>query len=299
MKLKGRQVPKEGDEGMNLGVIGLGKLGLPLALIFAKIGYKVEGVDINKARLKQIKRNEPFFEPHVNEYLSKYGQNLTVSTDYNVLSDCKVVFIITQTPSLPSGKFDLSYVESALIDLHEINPKCLAVVSSTINIGDMNKLKQIHKRIVYNPEFVKQGSIISDFENPKFVLIGAYSNSDGEQVKSIWKEVHNKPCYIVKPIEAEIIKLSLNVSFTLGISFANMIGELCEKFNADSNKVLNIIYKDRRNYKAGLGFGGVCFPRDVNCFKAVALEKAVGSAYRFALLLNELNDYFVEDKCKK
>ena len=278
-----------------IGIVGLGKIGLPLAVIFTK-HFKVHGVDIGEQRINQILNREKFFEPQVNKYLEKYGDNLTVSTSYKILKNYDVVFVITQTPSLPSGKFDLQYVESALRELHKVNPECLVAVSSTINIGDMNKLENIHERIAYNPEFIKQGSIIHDFENPKFVVIGAYTKEDGEQIANIWRKFHSKPVHIVKPAEAEIIKLSLNVSYTLGITFANMTGELCEKFDADSNKVLDIIYQDRRNYKTGLGFMGPCFPRDVNCFKATALENSIKSAYKFASLLKELNDYIVE-KC--
>jgi nucleotide sugar dehydrogenase len=281
-----------------VGVIGLGKLGLPLAAIHAK-HFKVYGVDLSKSRIKQIESREEFFEPQVNEYLEKYGQNLEVSTNYDNLKECDVVFIITQTPSLQSGRFDLRYVESAIKELHKVNPNCLAVVSSTINIGDTDKLHKIHRRIAYNPEFIKQGSIIHDFENPKFVLVGAYNKKDGKVVADIWHKHHNKPVHIVKPIEAEIIKLSLNVSFTLGIIFANIIGELCERFGADSNKVLDIIYQDRRNYKPGLGYAGPCFPRDVNCFKATALENSVESAYRLASLLNDLNSYIIEKQIRK
>jgi len=205
-----------------------------------------------------------------------------------------VVFIITQTPSMSSGRFDLQFVESALRKAHELNPKCLAVISSTLNIGDIDTLKRIHKRIAYNPEFIRQGSIISDFENPKFVLIGSYTAEDGKEVMGIWRKIHNRPVYVVKPVEAEIIKLSLNVSFTLGIVFANMIGELCEKTQADSSKVLDLIYQDRRNFKPGLGFGGPCFPRDVDCFRALCKENSVNSGYKFASLLSALNNHTIE-----
>jgi len=265
-------------------------------LVFAKAGFEVYGVDINEERIKEIKT---FFskcpEPKVTEYLQKYA-NFKLSTDYQVLRDVPTVIVITQTPSLTDGHFDISYVERAVQNIHSINKEALIAVSSNINIGSIDKLSKIHKRICYNPEFIAQGTIIRDFENPKFVLVGAYTKEDGEQIANIWRKIHDKPIYIVKPVEAEIIKLSSNVSFTLGITFANMIGELCEKFNADSNKVLDIVYQDRRNYQAGLGFMGPCFPRDVNCFKATALENSIKSAYKFASLLKELNDYIVE-KC--
>uniref|UniRef100_A0A6H1ZY13 Putative UDP-glucose/GDP-mannose dehydrogenasese n=1 Tax=viral metagenome TaxID=1070528 RepID=A0A6H1ZY13_9ZZZZ len=277
----------------SIGVVGLGKLGLPLAVLFSK-HFRVYGVDINSERLQQILDREQFFEPELNEYLKKYGDNFTLSLSYETLKDCKIVFIITQTPSLPNGKFDLQYVESALKQLHKANPKCLAVIGSTINVGDMDKLRLLHKRIVYNPEFIKQGSIISDFENPKFVLIGAYDTKDGLLVEHIWNTLHDKPCHITQPKEAEIAKLSLNVSFTLGITFANVIGEVCKKFNADAKTVLDLIYKDRRNYNPGLGFGGACFPRDVECFGSICDAKDIDSGCSFAAFLLFLNDSWID-----
>lgn len=284
---------------MKIGVVGLGKLGLPLSLVFSKAGFKVYGVELDSKRILQIINNEHFDEPKVNEYIEKYGANLTVSRDYAPLEKCEVVFILTQTPSLPDGKFDLQYVESAVEKIHEVNPECLVVVSSNIGIGAMDKLVEIHSRICYNPEFIAQGRIIHDFENPKFVVIGAYTKKDGEQVANIWRKIHDKPIYVLKPVEAEIIKLSGNVSFALGITFANIIGELCEIFGADSNKVLDIIYQDRRNYKAGLGFMGPCFPKDVKYLEAIAMEHSIQSAFEFASLLNYLNNYTVERQIAK
>jgi UDPglucose 6-dehydrogenase len=278
---------------MKIGIVGLGKLGICLAVTFSK-HFKVFGTDVSKRRIQQILSRERFSEPLVNEYLDRYKDNLTITTNFDTLKCCDVVFIITQTPSTASGRFDLRFVKSALEMVHDVNPDCLAVVSSTINIGDIDVLEHVHGRIAYNPEFIRQGSIINDFQNPKFVLIGSYTASDGKEVTDIWRKIHDKPVYVVKPIEAEIIKLSLNVSFTLGIVFANMIGELCEKSHADSGKVLDLIYQDRRNYKPGLGFGGPCFPRDVDCFKALCRESSAKSGYKFAALLSELNNYTLE-----
>jgi nucleotide sugar dehydrogenase len=282
----------------NIGVIGLGRIGLPLAVVLSK-HFSVYGVDIDSRRIRDVQRAQtsedtPFFEPMVNEYLKDHQSSLTPSTEYNILRNCETVFIITQSPSTPEGKFDISYVRSALKKLHKVNPSCTAVVSSTINIGDIDTLKRVHERVAYNPEFIKQGSIVSDFENPRFVLIGAYTVEDGKRVMEIWRKIHDKPFYIVRPVEAEIIKLSLNISLVLGITFANMLGEVCEKSQADSNKVLDLIYQDRRNYKPGLGFGGPCFPRDVDCFKALCKESSAKSGYKFAALLSELNDYTLE-----
>jgi UDPglucose 6-dehydrogenase len=289
---------KMDDYLMKLGMIGLGKIGLPLAILMSKY-FSFSGVDIDEDRINQINQRKKFFEPHLNEYLEKYGDNLIVSTDYTILEDCEVVFILTQSPSLDSGKFDSNYVKSALESLNKVNPECLAVISSTINIGDMIELRKIHPRLAYNPEFIRQGTIIRDFEFPKFVLIGAYEQEDYEKIAKIWSTITERPIYLVKPVEAEVIKLSSNLSFTLGITFANIIGELCDKFDADSNRVLEIIYKDRRDYKAGLGYSGPCFPRDVKCFGAICKEDDILSGYHFAQSLSTLNELTIQRAIKE
>jgi len=277
-----------------IGVVGLGKLGLPLALAFCKVEYEVKGVDISKDRIDDIKNNKRSLEPRVNEYFRKYGQRLKVSTEYNTLKDVPLIFVVVQTPSLEEGKFDLRFVKSAVQETHEVNHDALTVISSTINIGDMNRLHKIHERICYNPEFIAQGSIVRDFENPKFTVIGAYDKEDGECVAKVWREIHNKPVFIVKPVEAEITKLSLNVSFTIGITYANIVGELCEKFGGDPGTVMQVIHQDMRKYWAGLGFGGPCFPRDTTCFGAICSTTGVRSGFEFSKLLNRLNEATVE-----
>jgi len=286
---------------MKIAVIGLGKLGLPLALVFAKFGYEVVGLDISDERLEIINGlyEEEAKEPQVTDYLQKYGKNLQLTSEYQSLKDVPLVIIITQSPSLSDGSFDSSYVEKAVKDVHSINKDALIVISTTTNLGTIDKLSEIHKKLCYNPEMIKQGSIIHDYENPKFVVIGAYEKEAGEQIANVWRSVHNKPLYFVSPIEAEILKLSLNVSFNLGITFANLIGELCEKFNANSDHVLDILYKDRRNYKPGLGFMGPCFPRDAINFERLSSENSLESGYRFGALLTELNNYTVERYAKK
>jgi len=280
---------------MKVGVVGFGKLGLPLALVFCRAGIEVRGVDVDPEIVRKIEERKKlrdghlFREVNVDQYVEDYGDRLEVSTNFGVLKGSEVVFVITQTPSLPNGKFDLQYVESAVKKAHEVNPDSVVAVSSNINIGDIGRLKEIHHDICYNPEFIKQGTIIHDFESPDFTLIGCDEDHVGSAVRKVWQRVHNKPIHMVSSIEAEVIKLSLNVSYTLGITFANIIGEICETFAADANKVLGIIYQDRRNYKPGLGFAGPCFPRDVRCFRGTCGEKDILSGLSFATLLENLN----------
>jgi UDPglucose 6-dehydrogenase len=140
-----------------IGIVGMGKLGIAWAALMSS-KFSVCGVDVSEERIRQIHNKAKFFEPHVNEYLEKYGKNLEASTEYDIVKDCYVVFVLTQTPSLPNGKFDVSYVESAVSKIHEVNNNCLITISSTINIGAVDKLsRKYHKQIAYNPEFIKQG----------------------------------------------------------------------------------------------------------------------------------------------
>ena len=279
-----------------LGIVGLGKLGLPLALVLAKAGFKVFGCDTNPDRVDTIKQGKPIDsqEPHVLEYLEKYSKNIFLSTNIKILKDLEIVIILTQSPSLPSGKLNLFWIENAVRNLHEINEKCLIVISSNVPFGSIDKLFKLHGRICHNPEYVGLGTIIEDFENPKYGLIGAHNEYDAELIARIWKKVHDRPIYIVKPIESEIIKLVHNVNCSLGIVWGNAIGELCEKYGASSNKVLEILYKERRNYKSGLGYGGTCFPETVEYLKIVSRIKNLIGMKEFTNLLEVLNQSVVE-----
>lgn len=273
---------------MKIGVIGLGKLGLPLAALFSQY-YEVVGVDYSEERVRNIRKGATFFEPRLNEYLG--SGNLEVSTSYNLLMDCDPVCVIVQTPSRPNGLFNTDYVESALTRLHEVNPGCLAVVSSTVNIGTIQKLKNIHRSLAYNPEFIKQGTIIRDFENPRFVLIGADAERHYQKVSTIWRTVHDRPIIQATSKEAEAIKLILNFSYTLGITFANTIGEICGKHDLNPEKVLGTVYRDQRNYMPGLGYGGPCFPRDVACLRQQCLQDRLNMGQKLAETIQELNQY--------
>ena len=279
---------------MKIGVVGLGKIGLPLALVFCKAGFDVKGVDINRKVLEKIKNREYFPEPYVNSYLDSYGDRLSVSKSYETFKDVDVCFVIVPTPLSSQGILDVSYVADAVRNVHKVNSDVLVVVSSTLNPGDMDKLKLLHEKICYNPEFIAQGKIIRGFENPKFTLIGAYLREHGEIVKDIWRRVHSAPIFVVKPIEAEIIKLCSNVRFSLDITFANIVGSLCEVLNADPNVVMDIINMDLRKYRPGLGFGGPCFVKDTEAFKNICSWFNVKDGQQLADLLLKINESIVE-----
>jgi UDPglucose 6-dehydrogenase len=275
---------------MKIGVCGLGKLGLPLSLVYAKYEHEVVGIDIDAKRIANIKNNVQFCEPFVNEYLERYKQRLSYYTNLDHVKGSDLITIIVATPSLSNGLFDVSRIEKIVKEIRELDKNVLVAISSNVNVGTCDKLHEKYGRIAYCPEFVAQGSIMKGFEDAKFTVIGAYNNEDAGVLHKLWNGIHNKPIFVVKPVEAEIIKLGLNVSYCMGITWANMVGELCEKFSGDSNRILDIMYNDWRNYKKGLGYMGPCFPRDTKCFGAICKKNSIESGLRFIETLDFLNN---------
>ena len=272
---------------MKLGIVGIGKLGLPKGLVFSSRGMSVVGVDVNSERIREVKSNKATYEPDVNRFWKAFS--FPVSCDYRALKGCTVVFVVAQTPSLPSGKFDLSYVSDAVTEVNKVNPSCLVAVSSTVNVGDCDKLRWVHPRIAYNPSFIKQGSIIQDFEKPPYVLMGG-DPEDLDVLEVVWRHIHNSFVSRMSLVEAEVVKLAQNVAFTLDMTLANAIGDVCEKFSVDSNVVLDRIYAVRRKYRSGLGFGGPCFTRDVNCFERTCREVHAELGVALAGVIDDINE---------
>jgi UDPglucose 6-dehydrogenase len=261
---------------MKIGVVGLGKLGFPLASLFHDSGFDVVGYDVNQSKINEI--NDADF---------------LIGTNPALLEDRDAVFIITNT-FVKKTEFDCSSVHSAFEIVHSVNKNCLIIIGSNVNIGTTDQLGKVHERICYCPEFVKQGSVYQDFKNPKFVIVGTNSDSDFELVKRIWRHVHDKEIIQMVPVEAELAKNLSNISYSLGMTFANIVGDVCEKFNVDSSRILETIYKDHRPYKAGLGFMGPCFPDDVKYFRNLSKNMQSQLGYNFAHFLEKANEAVIE-----
>lgn len=278
-----------------IGIIGIGILGFPLSLILCKAGFQVIGVDVSEEAIKRNVERSSHYEPHVKDYLEKYRKNLTFTDDFNDIERCPVVFIIVQTPlNQHTNMLDMKYVRSALKQVHEVNPACLVVISSTLNIGELRELRKIHRFLSYNPEFIARGKIIEGFEQPKFVLIGAFHCNHADTIKQIWKKVnHNMVFHITNPEEAEITKICSNLSLVVQMNFANVVGAICEGFSVDSNKVLDVLHLDIRNYKAGLGAGGSCFNKDLTSLIETCDKKEIESGANLTAFLMFMNSYWI------
>ncbi|MBI2996191.1 MAG: UDP-glucose/GDP-mannose dehydrogenase family protein [Candidatus Melainabacteria bacterium] len=275
------------NKKLKISIFGLGKLGVPFVASFISKGFKVIGVDLDKSKVTNLKKlKSPVYEPGVQKLLNKYGKNLIVTRDgIKAVKETDVTFVIVATPSESSGNFSNKYVldtcKKIAVGLKEKKSYHIVCVTSTIMPGTMSSLvkpclENISKKIVtkdfglcYNPEFIALGSVINDFLNPDFILIGESDPKAGKKIESIYNQVCNNKPKVVRMnfINAELTKLALNTYITTKISFANMLARICEKLkDANVDIITNALGYDSRiggNYlKGAISYGGPCFPRD-------------------------------------
>jgi hypothetical protein len=286
---------------MKIGLIGAGRLGICLALLMENAGYDVLVSDIREDYVENLnKKIITTAEPHVTEHLKK-ATNLEATTDNKkVIDECDIIFTLVATPSSPDGSYDVSAVWNVVRDFQEtqnVSGKTL-IVGCTTNPGDCERfqeqLKSYGVSVIYNPEFIAQGSIIKDLTNADMVLIGG----DNEEVMDILSDMYKK-IQVIKPkisrmslTAAELVKLAVNCYLTTKISYANMLGEVMTMAGLEDEieNVLNAIGNDSRvgtkYLRYGYGFGGPCLPRDNRSFAAFA--KKLGLTYN----LGETTDNF-------
>tara|TARA_B100000787_G_scaffold170215_1_gene164882 strand:- start:2615 stop:3718 length:1104 start_codon:yes stop_codon:yes gene_type:complete len=267
----------------NITILGIGRLGLGLALLIEKAGYNVLGVDINEEYVKQL--NNKTFKTKEPEYenLLQNSKNFNTTLDLNEgLQHSDIIFIMVQTPNSGGNKFyDHSIVSNLLQKINEKKVEnkhviigCTLMPKYIDEVGTFLISNCKNTTLSYNPEFIAQGEIIKGFLNPDMVLIGTYSQELGEILREIYsKIVKTDPKYcIISPLEAEITKITINGYITTKLSFANMISDVCDSIGANKEKVLDSIGSDSRignkYFRPGYSFGGPCFPRDT---RALAL----------------------------
>jgi UDPglucose 6-dehydrogenase len=300
---------------MNINVIGIGRLGICTALCLCKAGYNIIGVDVDEKMVESINDGTAYYtEPYVQEYLDEYGYKLKATTKFEDGKDSDVSFIVVPTPSKITGDFDNFYIEAALIKLCEVLPKDkyhVFNIVSTVMPGSCRKfIEQIKELrgndnfgLTYNPEFIAQGSIIKDFENPDMILIGESNEKAGDYITDIYISIalksedinkfHNK----IKRMSldnAEVTKIGLNTYTTMKINYANLLAEICEKIpNGDVDVITDAIGCDSRiGYKVLKGataFGGPCFPRDNKAFDLFCKDINVDA--KCARATEEMNEW--------
>ena len=284
-------------ETSNISVVGLGKLGAPMAAALAAKGLRVVGVDADAAKVEAIRQGRaPVFEPGLAEMIGAAGSRLTATTDLaQAVAATNITFIVVATPSEASGGFSLRYVlpvcEAIGAVIARKRESHLVVITSTVMPGMTGgPIREALERasgkragrdfgLCYGPEFIALGSVIRDFLNPDFLLIGESDPAAGERLEALYERVcENRPAVArMNFVNAEIAKLSVNTFVTTKITFANMLARICERLpEADVDVVTRALALDSRiggkYLKGAVSYGGPCFPRDNLALAALAME---------------------------
>ncbi|MFH0955536.1 MAG: UDP-glucose/GDP-mannose dehydrogenase family protein [Candidatus Micrarchaeota archaeon] len=275
---------------MNICIIGTGYVGLVTGTCLAELGNRVICVDMVEEKIRKLNRLEmPIFEPGLEEIIRRNfnAKRLFFSTDLaKAVNESEIIFIAVGTPSMPNGEADLSFVENVARQIAENakSPK-IVVEKSTVPVETGKRLYELlithndhktHFSVVSNPEFLREGSAVHDFLHPDRVVIGTDSENAREKMRELYGPL-NCPILFTDINSAELIKHASNSFLALKISYANSLANLCEHTGADIEDVVNGMALDHRIgkhfFNAGIGYGGSCFPKDVDAFITIAQKK--------------------------
>ena len=301
---------------MKIAVVGSGYVGLVASACFAELGHDVICVDNDPEKLAALNRGEtPIYEQYLPELLARHrGHRLQFSASLpDAVRASSAIFIAVGTPPLESGDADLSYVEAVAREIAQsLNGYKVIVEKSTVPVYTSEWVRRVMQLtggnaadfdVVSNPEFLREGTAVADFLYPDRIVIGADSDRAAEVMKQIYLPLttgtyYTQPSVIPEPTgartparliltrakSAELIKHASNAFLAMKISFINSVANVCEAVQADIEEVALGIGTDSRIgprfLRAGLGYGGSCFPKDVAAFHSVAKE----CGYEFGLL---------------
>jgi UDPglucose 6-dehydrogenase len=282
-----------------IAVIGTGYVGLVTAAGFAELGSDVWCVDIDVEKIERLRRGEvPIYEPGLRELLERNSGRLHYSTELgDALEHARLLFIAVGTPPTYSGDADLSAVHAVADAIPGSSDRAL-VMKSTVPCGTGASLRRVFEQngkqslgYVSCPEFLKEGSAVADFLHPDRVVVGDEGGWAGDAVVELYSPLQ-APLVRTDVASAEMVKLASNAFLATKISFINEIANVCEETGADVVEVARGMGLDDRIggkfLQAGIGFGGSCFPKDVDALK----QLAGNSGYHFQLLtaVIEVND---------
>ncbi len=285
---------------MRLTIAGTGYVGLVAGVCLAKVGHQVTCVDIDEKKVEKLNKGiSPIYETDLEEYLKEGIEKglLSFTTDYqSAYKDPDVIFIGVGTPELPDGSANLSYVASVARQIAEnIERDCLVVVKSTVPVGTNDKVEQFIKdslvhdvrvEVASNPEFLAQGTAIHDMMHAQRIVIGIEDKHSETVLRELYAPF-NLPIVAVSRRSAEMTKYASNDFLALKISYMNDLANLCELVGANIEDVaMGMSYDQRigsRFLKAGIGYGGSCFPKDTKALQYLASQvgynlRTVGAA---------------------
>jgi len=278
---------------MRIGVVGTGYVGLVTGTCFADSGNAVTCLDINAEKIARLNRGEiPIYEPGLEEMVERNAAagRLKFTTDTAAaIRDAEVVFLAVGTPPSADGSADLSALWKVIDAIaSHLDPRAVVVTKSTVPVGTCAGIEKRLKertgrdcRVASNPEFLKEGAAIEDFQKPDRVVVGVRSAEVGEILRSLYLPFlrTENPFLVMSPESSEMTKYVANALLATKISFINEVANLCERMEADIDDVRRGIGHDSRIGFAflfpGAGYGGSCFPKDVQALSAMARDKGV------------------------
>lgn len=295
---------------MNITVVGTGYVGLVTGTCFAEMGNSVVCVDIDKDKIEGLKKGIiPIYEPGLERMVLKNHDNesLKFTTDIkDALKNAQIVFIAVGTPMSEDGSADLQYVLAVAKDIGKYMENYLVIVDkSTVPVGTADKVKNVIKNelkergadisfdVVSNPEFLKEGAAIADFMKPDRVVVGADSKKAMDLLKELYRPftLNHERFIAMDTKSAELTKYAANAMLATKISFMNEMSQIAYRVGADINMVRHGIGSDSRiGYSfiyPGCGYGGSCFPKDVNALNKIALD--VGYEPKIIPAVEEVN----------
>jgi len=297
---------------VRVAVFGAGYVGLVTGGCFADLGHDVVVRDVVDSKIDALRAGHvPIHEPGLEELLARNGERLSFTTDVaEAVDGADVVYIAVGTPPTYSGDADLSAVWTVVDELPQVDRRIVVAMKSTVPVGTGRAVRhRLDDRgldnvgYASNPEFTAEGTAVHDFLEPDRIVIGAFEPADGDLIEALHEGI-DAPIVRCDVPSAEMVKLAANAALVTRISFINEIANVCEATGADVTTVAQGIGLDRRIgpsfLRAGIGFGGSCFPKDSLALK----QLAANSGYNFQLLnavieVNELQKRRVIGKLER
>lgn len=317
-------VAEPGDSSVNIAVVGCGYVGLVAAVCFAEIGHKVICVDNDSTKIRALQNGQiPIHEDHLEPLLRRQSkESLTFSTSLaDAVKASEAIFIAVGTPPMENGDADLSYVEAVAVEIaRSMDGYRVIVEKSTVPVYTSDWVSRVLHRhgvapdeadVVSNPEFLREGTAVRDFLHPDRIVVGTGSDRAFRVMSRIYRPLTDGsyylkagslpgPCNELLPPtllrtsakSAELIKHASNAFLAMKISFINSVANVCEAVDADVEEVARGMGLDRRIgprfLKAGLGYGGSCFPKDLKAFYAISQQ--VGATFDLLKEVERVNE---------